>query len=628
VLDPALSEQLRGLLAEAGPNTVPGGRLAGWGPTTFPDGGADAPVVTQPLWQLWYGRLEDATLRNPRSGDSGASDSNPGHSDPRAGTLMPLTRIQQGLARFRPDGVMPIAVVDVEVAVPRPEVAAAIVAAAASGAGLSPPPAGISDAIQPARCCMAAGLLHDQWGFSQPAYRGRTVTWLIDPDLWQSDGEAVPKEVVVDAGDGRGPRTVAVGEPFEAGYAGVAAPVVSLAVGPRTARFSVSLSDAPAAPPPDDTWTLVSGSGPGDEERWTGKAYVYRAQGHSDVEHGVIIAEGFPGGFTADYLYDVVNQNGMLEGLRGNGFDVILLSFDRGTDRMEYNAGVVEACIHEATSRSDQPLVVGGMSMGGLITRYALAAMEQRGEDHHTHLFVTIDTPHTGANTSLAAQWFVQSFRRSSSALGSLASLLDSPANQQFVMTWVHDGVAAESPLRTEWLRLLAGVGDYPQRPRRVAVSSGRGDGARSFPPGAPVMEWSGTSFASASLAALPEGSETTVGQGWWFPDPPALPLHVASLWSWDGAPGGQAPYNGIAAAVASSTGCGTVTHSADVSCSVPTVSALALDQGPFEPVTASSRTPFHAVQFSAQNQLHLTLEPELSAWLLAQIGTPTSAQA
>jgi hypothetical protein len=466
--------------------------------------------------------------------------------------------------------------------------------------------------------------LHDQWGFSQPAYRGRTVTWLIDPDLWQGDAQALPREVVVDAGDGRGPRTVTVGQPFEASYVNAGAPVVSVAVGlQRTARFSLSLSDVAAAPPPDDTWKLAGEAGPAENARSRGKAYVYRAPGHSDVVNGVIIGEGFPGGFTCDYLYDVVNQNGMLEGLRARGFDVILLSFDRGTERMEYNAGVVEACIHEAARRSDQPLVVGGMSMGGLITRYALAGMERRGEDHHTRLFVTIDTPHNGAYTSLAAQWFVQSFRRSSSALRSLASLLDSPANQQFVMTWVHDGVAAESPLRTEWRGLLAGVGDYPQRPRRVAVSSGRGDGARTFAPSTPVMEWSGTSFASAVLTSLPEGSESTVAEGWCFPDSPAPPLNVASPWSWDGAPGGQAAYNGIAAAVASATGCGTVTHSADISCSVPTVSSLALDQGPFEPVTASSRTPFHAVQFSAQNQLHLTLEPAVSAWLLAQIDTP-----
>jgi hypothetical protein len=607
MLAPALAAQLRGLLAEARPDTVPGGRLAWWGPTSFPDGDANAPVLTQAAWQLWYSRLEQSELA--------------------PGELLPSARIQAQLAGYRPNAVLPIAVVDVEVAVLRPEFAAAVLAGAADGTALPSPPGGIAEAIRPARCCMAAGLLHDQWGFVQPVYRGHTVTWLVDPELWQGGGQGPPAQVEVDAGDGRGPRMVAVGRPFEASYAGQPAAVVSVRVGAeRTARFSVSLSDAPAAPAPDDTWVLHSPAGTGDPERATGRAYVYRAGGHTDVVHALIIAEGFPGGFPWDYLYDVVNQNGMLEELRARGFDVILLSFDHGTEPMQHNAGVVEACIHEAWTRSGQPLIVGGKSMGGLITRYALAAMEHRGEDHHTQLFLTIDTPHTGAYTSLAAQWFVHAFERSSPALRTLAALLDSPANQQFVMTWVHDGVAAESPLRTEWLRLLAEVGDFPSRPRKVAVSSGRGDGARSFPPGSSLMEWSGTSFAGASLAALSEGTESTVAQGWCFTDPPAESLKVASPWSWDGAPGGQMPYNGIVAAVASSTGYGTISHSGDVSVNVPTVSALALDQGPFEPVAASSRTPFDAVQFSAQNEIHLTLEPAVSAWLLAQIGTPATA--
>ncbi len=40
----------------------------------------------------------------------------------------------------------------------------------------------------------------------------------------------------------------------------------------------------------------------------------------------------------------------------------------------------------------------------------------------------------------------------------------------------------------------------------------------------------------------------------------------------------------------------------------------------------ASFRTPFDPVQLSAQNEIHLTLEPAVSAGLLAQIGTPTTA--
>ena len=37
------------------------------------------------------------------------------------------------------------------------------------------------------------------------------------------------------------------------------------------------------------------------------------------------------------------------------------------------NAQVLVQCIREARKRTPQPLVVGGVSMGGLISRYALA---------------------------------------------------------------------------------------------------------------------------------------------------------------------------------------------------------------------------------------------------------------
>ena len=79
-------------------------------------------------------------------------------------------------------------------------------------------------------------------------------------------------------------------------------------------------------------------------------------------------------------------------------------------DLVQRNADVLVECIREAIKRTSQPLLVGGMSMGGLISRYALMAMEARGEQHNTDTFLSIDTPHAGTYTTLGAQWFVHTY--------------------------------------------------------------------------------------------------------------------------------------------------------------------------------------------------------------------------
>ena len=113
------------------------------------------------------------------------------------------------------------------------------------------------------------------------------------------------------------------------------------------------------------------------------------------------------------------------------------------------------------------------------------------------------------------------------------------------------------------------------------------------------------------------------MAQGYCFADAEECsPLTVESEWSWEGAPGGENTYCGEVAEVAVSLGCGTATHTFDTSCSVPTVSALGLDQSPFVPIPPPGAipAPFDAYTWSAENQPHLVLEPAVAAWLLDEL--------
>jgi hypothetical protein len=607
-----IGTQLRRLLERATPETVPGGVLIWWGTNDLPSGTGTPAALNQLAWEGTYLRLQNGALA--------------------AGVVPALPMVLGAITPCRPDGELPIAIANFAYAVPGPELAEHLRGAAAEGRELTDPPTDLEGQLRQRRAFFASGLLPDQWGHVLPAYRGRTVKLVVSEDLHLTNpGAPLPDAVALDLGDGRGFVPVEIGTPISATFSGdsVAAQLtVRCTYGSEvlTAAFTVPLSDQPAAPEPDERWSLRGESGN------TGTAYVYHAAGQARVTRPVIMVEGFPGGHPADYLYDTFDQQGTATQLRAAGRDLVIVGLDKGADEIQRNADVLVACIREALRRTDEPLVVGGVSMGGLVSRFALVAMEARGERHNTETFLTIDTPHDGAYTSLGAQWFVQTCRSFLPALEAEAQLLDSPANQQFVIWWLHEGVAQTSPLRTAFVAELAALGNYPQLPRRLAVSCGRGDGASSTPAGAHTLSWSGEPWISAELRTLAAAGAGVIARGSWIlAEPPQLPrLQFDSAGrTWEGAPGGQDTYNGQVAALAAGVGCGTVEHAFDATCSVPTVSALDLRQHPSEavPPARAGKSPFEDYCFNSENQPHLTITPECSVWLLAALGVPTETR-
>jgi cytochrome P450 len=604
---PALADQIRALRSQATPATVPGGILLWWGAGEPPDGTGSVPALDRDGFEGNYLRVENGSLA------------------PEAVPLLGLALA--ATAVFRPDGELPIAIARFRYAVPRPELVGRVRRAAEEGRGLRHPPRTLDGELEQRQAFFACGLLHDQWGLAQPVYRGRTVPFVVLEEFHITNpGEPLPDAIELDPGDGGGFRAVEIGQRVLAEYpdSDSAAVTIRCRYGSETlsARFTVALSDSPAAPQPDEIWPLRARDGGN-----TGTAYIYLANGATAVHNPLIMVEGFPGGHPPDYLYDTLDQHGTATGWRAAGYDLVIVGLDNGMDEIQRNADVLGACIRETISRTDAPLVVGGMSMGGLVSRFALTAMEARGEPHHTSIFLTIDTPHRGTYTSLGAQWFVHAMKGCLPSLTGYARLLDSPANQQFDLWWVHDGVAQCSPLREAFVTELAALGDYPKLPRRLAAACGRGDGARGIPPGAQVLRWAGEPWISAELRTLADGASETIGQGSWFlAEPERLaPLIFGGDVAWDGAPGALEPYNGQVATLAGGARCGAVAHEFDSTCTVPTVSALDLPIDPFSPVPppAAGRSPFDDYAFCAENQQHLTITPELSTWLLTALGTP-----
>lgn len=146
------------------------------------------------------------------------------------------------------------------------------------------------------------------------------------------------------------------------------------------------------------------------------------------LDKPLIVVEGFD--FTDDFTYedfydddelggilielDPANPNYTLnDAIEAEGYDVVFVNYDNGTDFIQRNAYMLESVIEWVNEQKEgvstaEPNVILGMSMGGLVARYALRDMELNGIDHDTKLYISHDSPHQGANVPVSYQAFVR----------------------------------------------------------------------------------------------------------------------------------------------------------------------------------------------------------------------------
>lgn len=600
-----LLEQLETLRSRAATCLGPGSLLTWLGAAPLPSPDPGGPPLDPAGWKtliasLWLGSADLV---------SGVADCLP----------KPLL-LPPGI---RADGPLPVAICRFDLACPTESFRRQVEAAARRGGTLPLPLPHVQDLISSRSLLAVAALMTDQWNRVTPRCRSRRLSWQFDARYYfGAPGSPLPDHIAFDPGDGGGFRDVAFGDTILSNHPSgdQVTFTVRCAWGDRVeeARGTVLLEEAPLPPPPDATWALTGRDGR------QGKAYVYLANGGSEVSQPVLMAEGFPGGYSSDWLYETFNQHGLTERLRERGHDVIFLSFADGTVPMEGNTSVVVALLEMIHGRTSAPIAAGGISMGGLIIRYALAWMETHGLSHNCHLYFSVDTPHLGATTSLAIQWFSHFFRGLIPGLDLLSALIETPSNRQFLKETLHGAGPQGDPLRQAFQESLARVGNFPCRLRRIAVACGTGTGGRWLEPGQPLLTWSGSALASASLRAAGDG---LVASGHAFTREGTCLRPEAG--SWEGVHGGLHDYPAIAAALASRLGLGEVRLHQALVCGVPTVSALAIDQDPALPIPspAAAVSPFHDYICSEADMPHLKLTPAVAQWLLEKLtAIPLSA--
>jgi hypothetical protein len=236
----------------------------------------------------------------------------------------------------------------------------------------------------------------------------------------------------------------------------------------------------------------------------------------------LIVVEGFDPENRFDYTDLVININNLGPGglnididptgdittlnqaIEDEEYDLVFVNFANSTDFIQRNAYMVETVIdwvntEKALNGSTEKNVVLGMSMGGLVARYALRDMEINGDTHDTKLYISHDAPHQGANVPLAYQAMVRHLVGEQISLPVFLSLFDvdivdiadqapdlldglallqTPAAQQMItyqLQGTGNNVSIENTtLQSAFLTEYSNMG-YPQQNgiRNIAIANG-----------------------------------------------------------------------------------------------------------------------------------------------------------
>ncbi|MDI3285887.1 hypothetical protein [Polyangium sp. 15x6] len=381
--------------------------------------------------------------------------------------------------------------------------------------------------------------------------------------------------------------------------------------------------DVPAAPTPDAVWEI-----PG-ADRKGGKAWVYLANPRFGLTRPVILSDGFHQGPTD------LNEfwNGLEGGqfpfaseLRKRGHDLVILGYDDCTASILHNASTAQRCIMRALAErlGSAPLTVGGFSMGGLITRYSLAKMENDGMDHQTALYVSYDSPHHGAWMPIGLQALAHALR---GLVPALSEQVNSPASRQLL--WRHiaelGDTPREDPERTKFLEELSTVGNWPMRPRKLALANGAGKGNSGVPAGKEALHGvAGGALEGFALFSQAAGDNEVVFQG--GPAFDNLEKRTSGLPEADGAHGGTLESFDLAFKALNAAIPGAVKCPYPSTSFVPTGSAIAVSTDPWTNLSADV-TDLHPDAFAvddyicaSQNEKHTLMTEELGMWLLDRL--------
>lgn len=375
---------------------------------------------------------------------------------------------------------------------------------------------------------MAGPLLPRRCGYAfqreESVFRGRRVPIIISRMLFFSNLETVPEKLQIDFGDGNGSRIVSWEEEVTVEYPKPGRYAITIEIpsggnGKRIVRTAIAVRATQAEP--DETWPLSSGeiTVHGKDINASGTASVYFNTTVPHYSKVILIADGFSAG--GSRLYDDLQNFGFMQRMRDGGFDVILLTYDDATTYIQANGKMAIQAISQIAGYNPSTFICAGVSMGGLVIRYALAYMEKNGQDHKANVYFSFDTPHQGVAIPLGVQHHVRcavAMDLIQDDMEDLVNLLDCVAAQQMMRFYLPpdiddlDNLDYDEPvnaLRQNFLDDLNAIGGYPTRIRKCAVANGNALGHCVTPTAVKAVRWEaacGTDGYASSCPGILEG--------------------------------------------------------------------------------------------------------------------------
>ncbi|MBZ9599559.1 esterase/lipase family protein [Streptomyces yangpuensis] len=398
-------------------------------------------------------------------------------------------------------------------------------------------------------------------------------------------------------------------------------------------------SEVPSAPEPHEEWSLDGGT-----------AWVYYSPlNRRQLIRPVILSDGFSSGSSElDRLWNGLEENGdyrFVSELHATGRDVIILGYNDRTASIKANADTVIDCIRrtlaERVGRSK--LVVGGFSMGGMVTRYALAKMEHDPAlpDHETALHLSYDSPHHGGWLPVSLQAFIHFATDNfgdAPVVGEFirlfSGLLNSPAAKQMARWHIAkaDDTPAPAPERVAFLRELEELGGWPRSVRKIGVANGVDTGTgNGIKAGVTAVRGDGQTLKDTWLATQAKGDPLVARLQKAGGQP--TEVRTSGLPEIDGAPGGlftlPLPTGdpgsfGLAGLLMQALGNTVDEGGIPTSCFIPSISAVAAGEiddpkALYTPITPAT-SELDAFLCASRNEAHTTMTEELGAWIVNEI--------
>lgn len=337
-------------------------------------------------------------------------------------------------------------------------------------------------------------------------HTGGNYLFTLPETLYLSNQETPIENLQIDPDDGYGFRSFALGSVIEVEYELEMSDKIIRLKGTRNGEelnAALLLKSAGAAstfPDPQfPPWPVETPVFPWkfstnfNGETISGNAYTLLSD-DGEFDKPFIFVEGIDFGFNAQVLRNgdfgwfefssgnatgysfLQNMPELLNALRASGYDIILLDFADGALEIEKNSALLQGLISLANEYKTgfEELKIAGASMGGQICRVALKQMENAGIPHCTSHYISLDSPHQGANLPLSMQaaiYYSSSFN--AGAQDFLTSFLKRPATLQLLILQFNEPLSRHA----EYMEFMNALG-YPEFTRNIAIANGSGSGS------------------------------------------------------------------------------------------------------------------------------------------------------